>query len=230
MGISYLKGFNWNDITREERFFCSHLYHSLLKDENKKLFLTLLKSENSPAENIPSTALSDINTNDLWEPGFEVCFYRDMLLKHGISVKKNDLNIVGKEKMIKRTFDLCLFSNKAMVIIEAKCLSELDKKQYSDFGQDKRFIKSMYDYLKQNDSAIEMPGKILMVLLTPSYYYKSVSFKRSNGTGKMVIDDFNNNRGKQEFRFDKFISWKQIAELKLKTMIPGIFSRANGDI
>lgn len=58
---------------------------------------------------------TDINVeqNDKWKVGYEVCFYRDWFKAQGQSAKK--LGFSGK-----RTFDLCFFSNKAMVIIEAK--------------------------------------------------------------------------------------------------------------
>lgn len=49
-----------------------------------------------------------------WDLGYEVCLYRDVLWQKG------GLSAVGLELPPKRTFDLCLFGERALVVIEAK--------------------------------------------------------------------------------------------------------------
>ena len=44
MGFNYLNGKKWADITRDERFFCAHLYFEMQKD--LKPFLNLLVTKN----------------------------------------------------------------------------------------------------------------------------------------------------------------------------------------
>jgi len=209
MGFDYLNQKTWSEITREERLFCSHLFHTLQEKQRMKQFLNFLKEKNSPAKNIPLTSLNTINVEDKWEVGFEVCFYRDLLLEFDISVKKNDMNIEDKDKLIKRTFDLCLFNKENMIIIEAKCFSNLDSKQYGDFKRDKNFIEKIYDYIaSKNDEKIRSP-QIQFVFLASSYYYKSESFMKLNGIGRSMVDDFTKQVPNAP---DKFISWKQIEE------------------
>ena len=100
MGFSYLDGRRWAEVTREERFFCQHLF-SLLKTD----------SENRLLSHINEQAGTTFQMDTEWEPAFEVCFYRDLRRirkpwKHYYSPK--------------RTFDLCMFSEDAIVILEAK--------------------------------------------------------------------------------------------------------------
>ena len=90
----------WSDITREERFFTSFLFHDV--QQNPKPLLKLLQSK---LELSTSISIIDI--------GFEVCFFRDAFKANLISERQR-----GLEKV---TFDLMLWlSNRSVVIIEAK--------------------------------------------------------------------------------------------------------------
>ena len=97
MPLTYLKNNSWSKVTREERYFCSHLYHFLIKRE--KPFVKWLNQ--IPKANFP------VNNN--WEIAFEACFYRDYHKLHETPLPAH---------LRKRTFDLCLFSNNHIIIIK----------------------------------------------------------------------------------------------------------------
>lgn len=67
MGLEYFNGSRWEDITRDERFFCQRLYELARTGEGLAKFLRLLNEKCSLALSL------DVE----WELGYEVCFYRD---------------------------------------------------------------------------------------------------------------------------------------------------------
>lgn len=208
MGIRYLKNKSWNEISREERLFCSHLYHSILSLPDKKKFIKKLNSLEFPMDFFKNKL--NLSEKSHWEVGFEVCFYRDLIAAFGpcSSIRKVNKYIkkLNKEKMAgfseKRTFDLCLFSNDELVIIEAKAYQGLSSKQNEEFKKDVKQIEELFRYL--NDA--EMP-KVKLIILASSWYFKSQSFKSEKGVGKRFINDKDN---KDYLR--GLISWKQISD------------------
>ena len=123
MGFVYLKGNRWSQVTRDERFFCQHL-------------MELVNSE--PIENFVQY-LSDklqlgLTFGGEWELGFEVCFYRDYWQFFGRD---------GKLYSPKRTFDLCLFGESSIVVIEAKAAGGFDPDQNEVFKRDLVEIKRL---------------------------------------------------------------------------------------
>ncbi len=149
MGLSYLDNKCWHEITREERFFCSALYYYFSEDTQKAV-----KWINEKCE----LELNDNLILQNWEIGFEVALYRDYLHYIGMGFK----NIADRFR--KRTFDLCLFSEKLIIIIEAKSHGGINKKQRDDFKLDKKDIK---DILFDNKSS---NPDIKLVLLKSSHY------------------------------------------------------------
>jgi len=105
MGFIYLDGKNWIDVTREERLFCSYLYWDIKK--SVKDFVSWLSTISGLA----------LRFDDTWEVGYEVCFYRDLQ-----KFRRKPLDLTRYSR--KRTFDICLFSESTIVIIEAKVQSE----------------------------------------------------------------------------------------------------------
>jgi len=141
---------SWQDITREERFFCSHLYHTIINRE--KEFIKWLNN---------NTTLQ-LNPQSKWEIGYEVCFYRD-LIKYWKDDTKRKIKVNNpKQYSPKRTFDLCLFSNNHIVIIEAKAQQGFHGKQLKEFEKDKSDIKRL---LKNRDFKVDV------VLLHSSEYH-----------------------------------------------------------
>ena len=123
MGLKYLKNKStWSEITREERFFCAHLYFLIKDPEGLLKFINHLN--NNHYMSLP------MNAN--WEVAYEACFYRDLWHHRG---KKGEL--FSK----KRTFDLCLLSNDTIIIIEAKSSQEFKTDQLESFKLDETHLK-----------------------------------------------------------------------------------------
>ena len=129
LGWSYLDGKRWADISREERFFCSHLYALAHKN-----LLPLIRAINEAnADNVKVGWLPLSETVD-WEVGFEVCLFRDW--RH--YKRRQDRSFTVEDVSLKRTFDLGLFSEKRIVLIEAKAQQgfENDREQFQGFKAD----------------------------------------------------------------------------------------------
>lgn len=123
MGFSYLDDRRWDQVTRDERFFCQRLYE-LVKADSAAGFAKRL-----------STALGlGLPDGGEWEIGYEVCFYRDLW-------QLRDRQ--GKLYSPKRTFDLCLFGESAIVIIEAKAAGDFDPDQNDVFSRDAAAVREM---------------------------------------------------------------------------------------
>lgn len=120
MGLKYLNGKNWSDITREERVFCGELYLHARTDP--KAFVEFLQREVNLTPPLDASAA--------WEIGYEVCFFRDYLHETGKQKK-------GAGYSLKRTYDLALFSEDEIVIIEAKSHEKFCTEQSSDFAKDR---------------------------------------------------------------------------------------------
>jgi hypothetical protein len=155
MGFTYLGGMNWEEITREERYFCLHLYNEIKKGGEKDFVKWLLNlkidwnedikiDESSKKATFKKDWLLNSNDND-WEVGFEVCFYRD-IIRRVYTDRIDDLLTVKNPKGIfspKRTFDLCLFSSNFMIIIEAKGYGGFDNDQMDVFKEDFDKLKEL---------------------------------------------------------------------------------------
>ena len=109
MGLTYLNGNSWAQVSREERFFCAQLFN-LIQSDDIKGFIQYLNSNHS-------LSLDECAN---WEIAYEVCFYRDLWQHRRRS---------GTLFSPKRTFDLCLFSDSAIIVIEAKAHQEFDANQ-----------------------------------------------------------------------------------------------------
>ena len=153
-GLRWLDGKKWADVTRDERFFCAVLYEHARK--NPADFAQWLIKE------------SGLNTSSsgTWDLGFEVCFYRDYLW-----MKKE--SVVAWELPPKRTFDLCLFGEKAIIIIEAKVCEPFDYGQNGDFSNDEAFVN-------------KLPGlenlDVFTVALATSKYFENAKKHGRSGT------------------------------------------------
>jgi hypothetical protein len=125
-GWSYLNGKRWSQVTRDERFFCQRL---------------LARAENDLASFVGALrALGLKIAGSHWELAYEVCFYRDFRYAR----RDPDAPAEDTEKYsAKRTFDLCLFSEDSIVIIEAKAQQTFKPAQLSDFQKDKEDVKRL---------------------------------------------------------------------------------------
>lgn len=125
MGIPYLMNQPWTSWTRDERFFCSVLYSHARHDAA------------GFANRLIDTASLTLPPQSSWELGFEVCFYRDYMWHMGGKTAAR----AGLPR--KRTYDLCLFGDKTLVIIEAKVCDRFSTAQNAEFMDDKRHLKDM---------------------------------------------------------------------------------------
>lgn len=136
----------WSSVTREERYFCSHLYHSILGRE--KDFVNWLNDNLKPNGKIKLNHISS------WEIGFEVCFYRDFLKASGQTIKDyNTKN--GTKYSPKRTFDLCLFSEDEFIIIEAKVQQGFSLKQLDEIIKDEELVSQLLTTFKYPNKKIK---------------------------------------------------------------------------
>ena len=128
--FTYLRNNSWSRITREERYFCAELFFEIKK--NPKQFIEFLNRR----------LQLNFDVNQYWEVGFEVCFYRDYLFSIGESVRPH---YKGQKYPQKRTFDLCLFSETHMIIIEAKADQDFSSAQMKSMDEDKGFLLKLFE-------------------------------------------------------------------------------------
>lgn len=124
--INPSSGDKWANISREERFFCALLFEHIKKDATGFAHWLNLHTD------------IKFEQSGEWEVGYEVCFYRDWFKAKGQSARK--IGFSGK-----RTFDLCLFSHKTMVIIEAKAQQPFNNKEIKLLIQDRENINGMFN-------------------------------------------------------------------------------------
>jgi hypothetical protein len=125
MPIPYLNGLPWTTWSREERLFCAVLYEHARRCPGE--FAAWL---------IESTGLNIPSAGD-WDLGFEVCLYRDFLWQQpGLTAKGSGLSA-------KRTFDLCLFGETSIIIIEAKVCGGFETEQLANIGKDVAQIRRL---------------------------------------------------------------------------------------
>lgn len=124
MSVSYLKHQPWSLWSREERLFCAVLFEHARRDPAE--FAKWLIGE----------AKLGVQPDDSWDLGFEVCFYRDFLWQQNRSARVDGLPS-------KRTFDLCLFGERAVIVMEAKVSEVFGAKQNTNVGRDKGLVRRL---------------------------------------------------------------------------------------
>lgn len=154
MKISYLRSFPWSRWTRDERFFCSILY-SHASSNPAKFADWLIESTGIPAQK-----------DGHWDLGYEVCLYRDYLWQFGKSARSLELPW-------KRTFDLCLFGTRTLIVIEAKVFERFESRQMKSFPIDRQCIPSLPGLEKV---------KVYIVALASSKYFENVRKYGRSGT------------------------------------------------
>lgn len=158
MGFKYLSNKTWSQITREERYFCSHLYHFLIGKE--KEFISWLNE----------TLKKDFNSEQKWEISFEVCFYRDYY-------KNFPKTKMPTKDLSKRTFDLVLFSESEIIIIEAKVQQPFKEKQINDLRED---IRNLTELLVNENV------RITPLLLGADLFFKNLEARHGKGVPTFI--------------------------------------------
>lgn len=156
MSISYLHNIPWQEWSREERFFCLSLYEHAKQDIKK--FAALISKKSG----------LNFSSEENWDLGFEVCLYRDVLFGVGRKVSETDFSV-------KRTFDLCLFSESKVIIIEAKVASIFTTTDITNLNKDKQDIPVLIQAsleLKKGEN--KTPNiEVLAIALASSTYFKN---------------------------------------------------------
>jgi len=155
VGFSYLDGKNWLNVTREERLFCSYLYHDL---RGREMWFVEWLNKHCELE---------LSLRRGWEIGFEVCFYRD--LQAAVRMEGLEENYSPK-----RTFDLCLFSEDAIVIIEAKVHERFDSEQVGELIEDKRRVGQIIGLASRQLLGTGKAPNVLAIALASSKYFTNV--------------------------------------------------------
>ena len=173
MGFSYLDGKCWQEITREERFFCQHLYQLILSDTPAQF-----------VKYIEKQCKINVECDDFFEVGYEVCFYRDLWQARGKA---------GELFSPKRTFDLCIFGEKSIIIIEAKAAENFDASQNRSFLLDVAQVRTLTNVKNvlliglcsskcnvDKDSENTFTGKILRWKNIASHYENDIILQRAD--------------------------------------------------
>ncbi|GIK21759.1 MAG: hypothetical protein BroJett005_11730 [Ignavibacteriota bacterium] len=156
--FTYLGNNSWSQITREERYFCAELHFEIKMDP--RLFISFLNERLG----------EKFNSDQHWEIGYEVCFYRDYLFSIGEPVKPEYKDIKYPQK---RTFDLCLFSDTDIIIIEAKADQNFSEPQLKLLKKDKEIL--LPNLLKENG---RMPQISAFLLCSSKYDNVIDGFKK----------------------------------------------------
>jgi len=202
MGLKYFNNKQWKDITREERYFCAELFNYIKSQKKEKEFVKWLREKTNNGE---------YDDQYEWEIAYEVCFYRDYLKE----IKK--YNVKNSKYPQKRTFDLCLFSEKRIIIIEAKAQQALDLTQLTYLKDDKK---------DEND--IEMIKALLgetiniSVILIASSHYINGSIKQGDRSRVKKCKE----KGYEVISWDD-INKEFIKDINYNKELKEIFERAN---
>ncbi len=211
MSLSYLNNRTWATISREERVYCAELYLEMRHDVYP--MISLLNKTLGAKPSICVEPKEDAQ----WEAGYEVCFYRDIFAEWQIGEINKMIGtpassegatvLVGSSQRSrqffpqKRTFDLCLFSEDAIIVFEAKAHQHFYESQLSDLEWDKQFgIRAALTTLASLSGRIEqdvhLPVPVVIGLMSSSYYNELVDTE-----DKSILD-----------RFDGCITWEELYE------------------
>ena len=190
MSISYLNDTAWEKWSREERFFSVSLYEYAKQDI--KRFVEVVSEKSG----------LNLSSEENWDLGFEVCLYRDVLSGLGKKISMTRFSP-------KRTFDLCLFSESKVVIIETKVVSSFSATDLKSLSKDKQDIPTLLDLPElKRDSEKNPEVEVLAVALASSTY-----FEYQDKYGKKAALE----------NFDGRITWNDIHDAYSKPL----FERAN---
>ena len=182
----YLNGKSWAEITRDERTFCFDLINQLKQNNKEVEFVKNLNTEYDLG----------ITQFDYVEGAAEVSFYRDMIFLDELKAESRFENKASVKNFLKRTFDICFFLPKDIIIIEAKAAEGLTSEQLKDFDYD---IEATKTILYHKGVKVH-----LLYLLSDEYLEsKRKSFQENENLDKK---DYINTAIKKAF------SWKEIKE------------------
>lgn len=139
MGLRYFGGKSWGEVTREERVFCAVLWQYLRQDPMPFL------------ERLRQSVLPNLVTQGHWEAGFEVCLYRDVRKMQGLPMRDSGFSQ-------KRTFDIVLFGDTRIIIVEAKAQQGFEEKQAASFEIDADSVQRLLGATSPQVDLIALTG------------------------------------------------------------------------
>lgn len=193
---------SWLDISREERLFCAHLYEFLREKENCRKFID--KLEPTKLETTQKKVSQDALRKDNYEVGYEVCFYRDLAHARylGCDRARERLKELDQKPWFskKRTFDLCLFGEKHIIIVEAKAQTyfDLNSKQIKGLRCEEKNIKKLFEELGVGGKDV----KIVTVCLASSILFCCDIWQQRKGHTEKV-----------KAKCDFITTWKSLSQL-----------------
>ncbi len=135
-------GHSWATLTRSERSFCAALYRHELANPGS-LHQAIRKHCKVPPAigsrwSWNSASVAHVPTSTHWEVGLEACFFRDMHKAIPTAVKPSRFNSLAQT-----TFDLALFSDTSIIILEAKGIETFSTPQLQGIETLKSDIKAL---------------------------------------------------------------------------------------
>lgn len=161
MELSYFGNLKWSQITRDERFFCAELYF-FYKQKPDRLVELMYRTGTV-------VCLTEQDIYERWSIAYEACFFRDFVF-HLNKSRSERLSI--KEFSQKRTFDLCLFSENKIIVVEAKVQQAFDPKQMREFENDQHLLEKLRAYTT-------LPEVHLVALASDKYFHNVLKFGKS---------------------------------------------------
>ena len=132
-GLSWLCEKTWEQVSREERYFCAELFFVIQKD-NRRFVQFLREKAHWP---IPEKKRPIPEMN--WNPAYEVSFYRDIA-----KARKDSENPFTQQRSFQQhAFDLALFSNEAIILIEAKAHQRFTGRQLKWLDSDRENVRKL---------------------------------------------------------------------------------------
>ncbi len=147
MPQAYLQGHDWSDLTREERFYCGALAEHARRDP-----LPLVRRLRELAQGRMQAVACD--TAGDWEVAADVYLYRDFLWHQGRKARPPEFSA-------QRTFDVCLFGARDLILIEAEIGAPFDVMTANVAREDRRRLPALFG---------ETCPRIWLCALAPSRY------------------------------------------------------------
>ena len=174
------KNRSWLQIAREERAFCAELYHALQDPGARKQFLRKLIGLCALDYNVDKCSA---------EIAFEACFYRDMIWDCGVHGQPLDDRTMHALRdglttkgLFKRTFDLIVFLERDIIVIEAKVHEGFSEEEMLEYRRDLGRIKTLVKAV----AGIPNLGAHLVGLATSAYWSNCRPQTKSNFCNKCL--------------------------------------------
>ncbi len=136
----------WIDVTREEREFCAVLFSKILNDCNE--FVDFLNKKARVLRGGPLCLPMSVG----WVVGSEVALYRDLMYENLMHEGEDISEYIEKiwedskdplRSARARKFDLALFSDECLVVIEAKAHGGFSSDDVSKLDKDQETIRAI---------------------------------------------------------------------------------------